>query len=75
MRSSAAQGTVRTEPTACLWGGWAAGGTEPEVAAGAGMLQGRWLHVNTSASSNFLSAVKISGSWNFGLLKMAAALT
>lgn len=75
MRISAALGTMRTEPAACLWGGWAAGGTEPGVAARAGMLHGRWLHVNISASSNFLSAVKISGSWNFDLLKTAAGLT
>lgn len=54
---------------------WTDGVAELGMAAGAGMLQGRWLLNNTSASSNFLSAVKVSGSWSCGLLKTAAGLT
>lgn len=50
------------------------GGTKLEVAAGAGMLKGRWLLNNISASSNLLSAVKVSGSGSCGLLKTAAGL-
>lgn len=57
------------------WYSQADGGAELGVAAGAGMLQGSWLLNNTSASSNFLSAVKVSGSWSRGLLKTAAGLT
>lgn len=64
-----------TEPagTAAPRNSQADGGTKMEVAAGAGMLQGRWLLNNISASSN-LSAVKVSGSGSCGLLKTAAGL-
>lgn len=45
------------------------------TAARAAMLWGRWLLHNTSTSSNFMSAVKVTGSQSSGLLKIAAGLT
>lgn len=76
MRNSAASWTSWTEPagTAAPRYSQADGGTKPEVAAGTGMLQGRWLLNNISASRNLLSAVKVSGSGSCGLLKTAAGL-
>lgn len=76
MKNSAAYWTLWTEPAGVPtpWYSRADGDAELGMAAGAGMLQGRWLLNNTSASSNFLSAVKVSGSWSCGLLKTAAGL-
>lgn len=51
------------------------GGDEPRMASSADGVWERWLVNNTAAPSNFLSAVKVSGSWTCGFLKIAAGLT
>lgn len=51
------------------------GGDELEMVSSADGVQERWLVNNTAAPSNFLSAVKVSGSWTCGSLKIAAGLT
>lgn len=51
------------------------GGDELGMASSADGVWERWLVNNTAALSNLLSAVKVSGSWTCGFLKIAAGLT
>lgn len=76
MRNSAVWWTSWTEPdgVSTLWHSQAGEGSEIGMAAGPGMLQERWLLSNTPTRI-FLSAVKISGLWNCGLVKTASGLT
>lgn len=77
MRNSAAHWTSWSEPAGVRapWHSWADGDAGWGMAAGTGMLRRRLLLHNTFSSSNFLSAVKASGSWSYGFLKNAAGVT